>query len=129
MEKANQALDFRTLGNRLHVTPDQVGESLIADFHRPVGRRSLIRTARRCCARGEHVHAHVFLRDVVAHRMIGFEEQCGRRVSATVWPSITTRTWRLLGITSTRLYGSRACLKSSSSSSIHLSIFGQSKAK
>src|SRR5215510_9414609 len=95
--ETEQVFNLRALGNWRRITPHDVLDELVAHPSRPVARYSLIRATRDILGGLEQIHAHVQLRNVVT----------GRRVSASVTPSISTRTCLELWTVSTLVYGSR----------------------
>src|SRR5215211_7134123 len=67
--------DSQALGQGMGIRPDQILVHSIAEAQRPVRRLTLVRAARDGIGRLEQVDAHVDLREVVAHRQAGLEQQ------------------------------------------------------
>src|SRR5687767_16005725 len=69
MPETDEPFDLRNFRDRVHVAPNQIRKSLVAELDRPIGGLSLVRTARFGRARAQKLHPDVFLGNIVTHRM------------------------------------------------------------
>src|SRR6516162_9802017 len=75
--EAEPVFDLRALGNWRQITPHDVLDELVAHPSRPVARRPFIRASRGRLGGLEQIHAHIELRNVIAGRQPGLEEEDG----------------------------------------------------
>src|SRR6266851_301756 len=77
VEKAEQAADRRTGGQRVGVAPHDVFEHPIADRRGPIRCPALVRTMGGGLGRLQELSTNVLLRQVIADRQTSFEQQPG----------------------------------------------------